>query len=119
MEDYICAMGMHRYGYGFWDLIKNDIRNEPSLVFDWIARSRTVADIQKRCDLLISQFEKEYDPDVDRKKAEKKGKKVVTKTQKPQEAKKTLGKRKHEESSDEVSEGDKPNRGRPRRVVAK
>ena len=28
MEDYICAMGMHRYGYGFWDLIKNDIQLE-------------------------------------------------------------------------------------------
>ena len=45
MEDYICAMGMHRYCYGFWDLIKNDIRNEPSLVFDWVARSRTVVEI--------------------------------------------------------------------------
>ncbi len=112
-------MGIHRYGYGFWDLIKNDIRNEPSLVFDWIARSRTVLEIQKRCDLLILQFEKEYDPEVDRNRKEKKGKKVAKKAPKPQEAKKTLGKRKHEESSDEVSEDDKPNRGRPRRVVAK
>jgi hypothetical protein len=38
-------MGLSRYGYGFWELIKNDIRNEPSLMFDWVARSRTVTDI--------------------------------------------------------------------------
>ena len=45
IEDFICAMGLSRYGYGFWELIKNDIRNEPSLMFDWVARSRTVTDI--------------------------------------------------------------------------
>ena len=45
MEDYICGMGMYRYGYGFWELIRNDIRNEPSLMFDWTARSRTAPEI--------------------------------------------------------------------------
>jgi SLIDE len=44
-EDRLMALGMHRYGYGFWELIRNDIRNDPSLCFNWLARSRTAAEI--------------------------------------------------------------------------
>lgn len=110
-------MGMHRYGYGFWDLIKNDIRNEPSLVFNWVARSRTVIDIQKRCDLLISQFSKDHVPEINRKKVDKQVKEKLPKKFKSPEEKKILGKRKHEES--EGSDVEKPSRGRPRRVITK
>jgi SWI/SNF-related matrix-associated actin-dependent regulator of chromatin subfamily A member 5 len=60
-EDKICTLGLHRYGYGQWEIIRNDIRNSPSLMFNWIARSRTPQDIQKRCDMLIAQFKKEFD----------------------------------------------------------
>ena len=48
---------------------------------------------------------------------EKQGKDKLAKKIKEPEAKKTLGKRKHEESED--SDGVKLSRGRPRRVVAK
>jgi len=27
LEDRICALGLYRYGYGCWELIRNDIRN--------------------------------------------------------------------------------------------
>jgi len=44
-EDRLMALGLHRYGYGFWELIRNDIRNDPSLLFNWVARSRTATEI--------------------------------------------------------------------------
>lgn len=50
VEDSIMMLGLYRYGYGFWDLIRNDIRNDPRLNLNWIAKSRSVVDIQKRCD---------------------------------------------------------------------
>ena len=62
-EDRLMALGMHRYGYGYWELIRNDIRNDPQLSFNWLARSRTVPEIQKRCDQLIAIFKKELLPE--------------------------------------------------------
>jgi SWI/SNF-related matrix-associated actin-dependent regulator of chromatin subfamily A member 5 len=126
MEDYICAIGLYRYGYGFWELIRNDIRNEPTLIFDWTARSRTAADIHRRCDLLLTHFEKECDPEMDskKKKLAKKGP-VKKKDFKPIESKKALGKRQREDESSQDSkfeqdeETAKTGRGRPKRVVAK
>ena len=50
VEDSIMMLGLYRYGYGFWDLIRNDIRNDPRLNLNWIAKSRTIIEIQKRCD---------------------------------------------------------------------
>lgn len=44
-EDRVCALGLFRYGYGYWDLIRNDIRNCRELAFNWIARSRSTVDI--------------------------------------------------------------------------
>ena len=44
-EDRLMALGLHRYGYGYWELIRNDLRSDPSLCFNWLARSRTVAEI--------------------------------------------------------------------------
>jgi len=44
-EDRIMALGLYRYGYGFWELIRNDIRNDPELAFNWLARSRTNTEI--------------------------------------------------------------------------
>lgn len=55
-EDKVLALGLYRYGYGFWDLIRNDIRNDPQFSFNVTAKSRSVADIQKRCNLLIQKF---------------------------------------------------------------
>jgi macrodomain Ter protein organizer (MatP/YcbG family) len=63
VEDTILALGLYRYGYGFWELMRNDIRNDPRLSFNWIAKSRSVTDIQKRCDQLIQRFKKEFLPE--------------------------------------------------------
>jgi hypothetical protein len=87
-EDRLMALGMHRYGYGFWEMIRNDIRNDPQLSFNWLARSRTVAEIQKRCDQLILIFKKELLPEEG---SPSKSKKQKSKT--PTAKKTTLGKR--------------------------
>lgn len=88
-EDKLCALGLFKYGYGYWDLIRNDLRNSHELTFNWIARSRTVADIQKRCEQIILGFKREYLPDslVDEKKVTLKEQKLAKeKKEKPQSA---------------------------------
>jgi SWI/SNF-related matrix-associated actin-dependent regulator of chromatin subfamily A member 5 len=52
-EDKVCALGLFKYGYGYWNLIRNDLRNSIELQFNWLAKSRTAIDVQKRCDQLI------------------------------------------------------------------
>lgn len=89
------ALGMYRYGYGFWELIRNDIRNDPQLNFNWVARSRTVAEIQKRCDQLIAAFKKELLPEEGSPSKAKKQKPKAQTTKKT-----TIGKRQRETSSD-------------------
>jgi hypothetical protein len=44
---------MYKYTYGYWDLVRNEVRNCSELTFNWVALSRTVDDIKKRCDFLI------------------------------------------------------------------
>ena len=44
-EDTILTLGLHRYGYGFWELIRNDLRNDSRLNFNLLAKSRTALDI--------------------------------------------------------------------------
>lgn len=44
-EDRIYALGMFKYTYGYWDLLKNEIRNSPSFLFNWTVQTRTVQDI--------------------------------------------------------------------------
>lgn len=71
-EDKIYALGMFKYTYGYWDLLKNEIRNCPYFLLNWVVQTRTTVDIQRRCDYLITQFKKElYDKPKDdkRKKA--------------------------------------------------
>ena len=87
-EDRLMTLGMYRYGYGFWELIRNDIRNDPQLSFNWVARSRTVAEIQKRCDQLIAVFKKELLPEE---KSPSKAKKQKAKVQATKKT--TFGKR--------------------------
>jgi hypothetical protein len=45
---------MYKYTYGYWDLVRNEVRNCNALTFNWAAFSRTTDDIKKRCDFLIS-----------------------------------------------------------------
>jgi hypothetical protein len=35
------AIGLRRYGIGFPDLIRNDLRNAPQFLFNIVAHSRT------------------------------------------------------------------------------
>lgn len=58
-EDKFIAMGLYKYGYGSWELIRNEIRNSDRFKFNWVVKSRTVQDIQKRCDYLVQKFKKE------------------------------------------------------------
>jgi hypothetical protein len=52
-EDKIYAMGMFKYTYGYWDLLKNEVRNNSYFLHNWVVHTRTLPDIQKRCDFLI------------------------------------------------------------------
>lgn len=54
LEDKIYAMGMFKYTYGYWDLLKNDVRNSAHFLHNWVVHTRSLLDIQKRCDYLIS-----------------------------------------------------------------
>ena len=53
-EDRLMAFCMFKYTYGFWDIYKNEIRNSPFFLFNWVVQSRTIVDIQRRCDYLIA-----------------------------------------------------------------
>jgi len=53
-EDRLYAMCMFKYTYGYWDLTRNEVRNSPYLLFNWVAQTRNITDIQKRSDFLIS-----------------------------------------------------------------
>jgi|TARA_B110000285_G_C14630752_1_gene383294 hypothetical protein len=45
IEDKIYAMGMFKYTYGYWDLLKNDIRNSPHFLHNWVVHTRSLLDI--------------------------------------------------------------------------
>ena len=52
-------MALYKYGYGSWEMIRNEIRNSNLFRFNWVAKTWTVQDIQKRCEHLVSKFKKE------------------------------------------------------------
>lgn len=58
-EDKFLAYGLFKYGYGSWELIRNEFRNSDRFMFNWIVKTRSIQDIQKRCDYLIAKFKKE------------------------------------------------------------
>jgi len=58
-EDRFLAYCLYKYGYTYWHLIRNEIRNSPRFMFNWAFKSKTNNDIQKRCDHLIGLFKKE------------------------------------------------------------
>lgn len=37
LEDRVFARGLFKFTYGFWDLIRNDIRNCSGLMLNWAA----------------------------------------------------------------------------------
>ena len=44
-EDRLLSFCMFKYTYGFWDIYKNEIRNCPYFMFNWVVQSRTTLDI--------------------------------------------------------------------------
>jgi len=50
---------LDRLGYGEWDGLKAEIRRSPLFRFDWFLKSRTPAELNRRCDALIRMVEKE------------------------------------------------------------
>ncbi|XP_024526017.1 probable chromatin-remodeling complex ATPase chain isoform X2 [Selaginella moellendorffii] len=50
---------IQRLGYGNWDELKAAFRSSPLFRFDWFVKSRTPAELARRCDTLIRLIEKE------------------------------------------------------------
>eukprot|EP00245_Coleochaete_scutata_P004323 TRINITY_DN16740_c0_g1_i1.p1 TRINITY_DN16740_c0_g1~~TRINITY_DN16740_c0_g1_i1.p1 ORF type:complete len:1102 (-),score=331.71 TRINITY_DN16740_c0_g1_i1:383-3688(-) len=63
---------VHRLGYGNWDELKASFRTSPMFRFDWYAKSRTPAELARRCDTLIRLVEKENQEVEEREKAARK-----------------------------------------------
>ncbi|KAI5082083.1 hypothetical protein GOP47_0001826 [Adiantum capillus-veneris] len=53
----ICMV--NKLGYGNWDELKAAFRMSPQFRFDWFVKSRTAAELARRCDALIRLIEKE------------------------------------------------------------
>lgn len=58
-EDRFLVVVMDRVGYGNWEAIRREIRRAWQFRFDWYIKSRTAAELQKRCDQLVRYLEKE------------------------------------------------------------
>ena len=58
-EDKFIALALYKYGYGSWEMIRNEIRNSNLFRFNWIAKTWTIQDIQKRCEQIVSKLKKE------------------------------------------------------------
>ena len=58
-EDKFIAMSLYKFGYGSWELIRNNLRNSVLFRLNWVVKMRTVQDIQKRCEHLVQKFKKE------------------------------------------------------------
>lgn len=67
-EDKFYAFGLFKYTYGYWELMRNDLRNAQCFLFNWVVLSRSVLDIQRRCDFLVSQFQAELSTGTDARK---------------------------------------------------
>lgn len=53
------AFGLFKYGYGAWELIRNELRNTDRFRFNWVVMARTTDQISKRCELLVARFKRE------------------------------------------------------------
>ncbi|SPQ97321.1 unnamed protein product (mitochondrion) [Plasmodiophora brassicae] len=60
-EDRFLFWSMHEIGYENWDEIKASVRRSWMFRFDWFLKSRTTADIAKRCDFLVGLAERELE----------------------------------------------------------
>jgi len=44
-EDKFYAFGLFKYTFGYWEIMKNELRNSPHFLFNWAVHTRTNADI--------------------------------------------------------------------------
>jgi SWI/SNF-related matrix-associated actin-dependent regulator of chromatin subfamily A member 5 len=63
-EDRFIVCMTAQLGYGQWEEVRNEIRKCWDFRFDWFFKSRTGAELQRRCDSLIRLIEKEHAEDV-------------------------------------------------------
>jgi SWI/SNF-related matrix-associated actin-dependent regulator of chromatin subfamily A member 5 len=56
-EDRFIVCMTAQLGYGSWEEVRNEIRKCWDFRFDWFFKSRTGAEIQRRCDSLIRIIE--------------------------------------------------------------
>lgn len=59
VEDRFLVYMMHRLGYGEWAAMQAEIARAPQFRFNWFIRSRSAADLQRRCDTLVRIVEAE------------------------------------------------------------
>ncbi|EEY63798.1 chromatin-remodeling complex ATPase chain, putative [Phytophthora infestans T30-4] len=58
-EDRVLLCLVNQFGYGAWDRIKQEICSMEMFAFDYYLRSRTAAEIGRRCDALMRICEKD------------------------------------------------------------
>ena len=58
-EDAYLVNMMNRFGYGNWERMRMQIRHAWQFKLDWFFKARNAAELQRRCDFLIKQIEKE------------------------------------------------------------
>ena len=58
-EDRQLTASLYKFGYGAWELIRNDFRNSNLFRLNWVAKSRSILDITRRCEYLIARFKRE------------------------------------------------------------
>ncbi|KAJ3026064.1 UNVERIFIED_CONTAM: hypothetical protein HDU68_006238 [Siphonaria sp. JEL0065] len=64
-EDRFMLVCLEKYGYASEDVyerMKEDIKQSPLFRFDWFIKSRTAAELSKRCATLIAILQKEEEP---------------------------------------------------------
>ena len=58
-EDRFLLCMTDQLGYGMWEDLKREVRRSPEFRFDWLFKSRTPAELGRRCDLLIRLIQTE------------------------------------------------------------
>jgi SWI/SNF-related matrix-associated actin-dependent regulator of chromatin subfamily A member 5 len=66
-EDRFLICKMAELGYGAWDLLQLEIRSAWQFRFDWFLKSRSTADLSRRCDSLMRIIEREQGKTTKRK----------------------------------------------------
>ncbi|XP_071036035.1 chromatin-remodeling complex ATPase chain Iswi isoform X4 [Parasteatoda tepidariorum] len=74
-EDRFLVCMLHKLGFdkeNAYDELRSEIRKAPQFRFDWFIKSRTAAELQRRCNTLITLIERENQELEEKEKAERK-----------------------------------------------